>query len=87
MFALGRVVITRPALAVCEKMEINALDFLQRHVLGDWGHLCGEDKDANRTAMKHGGRVFSACHVKDEKFYVITEPDRSYTTIMLASDY
>jgi hypothetical protein len=87
MFELGQVLITRPALSVCEKKEVNATDFLRRHVLGDFGDLCAEDKAANRAAIKHGGRILSAYHVQDEKFYVITEADRSYTTILLASDY
>ena len=87
MFELGRVVITRTAHAFCESKGVDALDFLQRHVLGDWGDLCSQDKDANRNAVKLGGRILSAYHVHGEKLYVITEADRSYTTILMATDY
>jgi len=87
MFGVGQVLITRPALAFCERKEVDALDFLQRHVLGDWGDLCAQDKAANRDAVKCGGRILSAYQVHGTKLYVITEADRSYTTIMLASDY
>ncbi len=61
---------------------------IQRHYIGDWGDLCVEDKDANEQALQFGGRLFSAYHdSKGVKFWIITEADRSATTVLLPDDY
>lgn len=88
MFNLGEVVMTRPALAFCEANKFNALILLGRHLSGDWGDLAESDKAMNDAAVVSGDdRIVSAYNVHSEKFFVITEHDRSYTTIMLAKDY
>lgn len=61
---------------------------LKRHERGDWGDLCAEDMETNERALQNGGRLFSRYHDgMSVKFYVITEADRSATTVLLPEDY
>jgi hypothetical protein len=83
MFELGQTVATRGAVDT----GINLLALLVRHAAGDWGDLCDEDKRANFHAMEIGQRILSRYDIGDLSFYVITEWDRSYTTIMLCNEY
>ena len=53
----------------------------------DWGDLCKEDKDANREALENGNRVLASYHTTHGKVYIITEADRSSTTILFANEY
>jgi hypothetical protein len=82
-FKLGRIVITRGAIAHCEEQKINPLDLLSRHAAGDWGDLCDDDKAANESAIVGDYRIVSAYG----DCYVITEWDRSVTTILLKTEY
>jgi hypothetical protein len=85
-FPLGQIVATPNALAHVSNDEI--LKALSRHLQGDWGTLEPEDKNANDRALKHGGRLFSAYHsLQNVKFWIITEADRSVTTILLPEEY
>jgi len=85
-FNPGRLVATPGALKSLDHHEI--LSALRRHVHGDWGDLCKEDREANETALKEGSRLFSVYHSKKRvKFYPITEWDRSLTTVLLPSEY
>jgi hypothetical protein len=85
-FPFGRIVATPNALTQIPNDEI--LKALSRHLQGDWGTLDAEDKNANERALKHGGRLFSAYQSShNEKFWIITEADRSATTILLPEDY
>lgn len=60
---------------------------IERHVTGDWGDLCEADKQANDRALCEGARLLSAyTDSKGLKFWIITEWDRSVTTILLPSD-
>ena len=67
------------------------MDLLVRHVLGDVGDLCDEDRDANRKAIALGGRVFSSYEVgtglNAAKVWIITEAERSSTTLLRPEDY
>lgn len=85
LFALGEVVVTPGALEHLSWMQIMRL--VGRHVTGDWGDLDDEDIRENEISVKRGYRIFSAYFVGDTKFYVITEHDRSYTTILLPDEY
>lgn len=87
MFVPGSVVATRGALAALDRMDVNPTTLIDRHVCGDWGDLGVEDCKANQNALTYGARIVSAYVVQQEKFYVITEWDRSYTTLMTASEY
>jgi hypothetical protein len=87
-FALGRVVATRNCLDHLVSIGASALPYLQRHQRGDWGNLSNSDKQANERAVDHGGRILSKYMLKDgTPIYLITEADRSYTTVMLVGDY
>ena len=85
-FELGRLVATPAALAVVPNEEI--LRALRRHQVGDWGDVCPEDHAANERALVDGSRLFSVYHaLSGPKFWIITEWDRSVTTILLPEDY
>lgn len=85
-FALGQTAITSGALATLGAGDVVAA--LDRHAGGDWGDLCPEDRATNERAIQMGGRLFSAYHTADgTKFYVITEADRSVTTVLLPEEY
>lgn len=86
-FALGQCVITRAAMAFCDKRGLVPLELLTRHARCDWGDLGTHDRGLNQTALREGGRIFSAYNWHGERFYVITEADRSSTCILLATDY
>ncbi len=85
-FPLGAIVATPSALASVPSQEINAA--LGRHAHGDWGTIPEEDKRANERALRNGERLFSAyCSSGNVKFWIITECDRSATTVLLPEDY
>ena len=87
LLKLGQVVATPAALAHCEQHATDALQLIGRHSSGDWGDLDADDVAANVHAIQHDLRVLSAYQVGDEKLYVITEWDRSATTLLMASEY
>jgi hypothetical protein len=87
LFKLGQVVATPGAIAHCERHDINPLLLFGSHIGGDWGNLCAADVAANVHAIQHDERILSAYVLNGEKFYVITEWDRSVTTLLLASEY
>jgi hypothetical protein len=85
-FLLGQIVATPNALNSVPDNEIKAA--LQRHVRGDWGNLDEEDKQANEDALHRGGRLLSSYLTgQNVKFWIITEADRSVTTVLLPEDY
>lgn len=87
-FEIGQVVATPGALAALEENSQNPDTFLQRHVNGDWGDLCDEDKKENDFAVEKRLRIFSAYLLQDNtKIWVITEADRSVTTFLLPDEY
>ena len=87
LFKVGQVVATRGALAFCELHRINPLLLIGRHMGGDFGDLGESDVQANVHAMQHNERILSAYRLHDQKLYVITEWDRSVTTLLMASEY
>lgn len=87
LFPLGQTVATRGALAAMENAGIVPFALLARHARGDWGDLDDEDKQRNDEALTLGSRIFSAYRVEGVKFWVITEADRSATTILLPEEY
>ena len=85
-FSLGQIVATPNALSQIPNDEI--LIALFRHVRGDWGELDPDDRNSNERALKGGGRLFSAyLSAQNIKFWIITECDRSATTVLLPEDY
>lgn len=85
-FHPGQLMITRNANDTLPHVEVDAA--IKRHLSGDWGDVCPSDGRLNEDALKHGDRLFSVYHTQDgEKFWIITESDRSATTVLLPSDY
>ena len=85
-FQLGKVVITRGSLSELSQDDI--ITALGRHSDGDWGEVCKEDKEENELSLKHGYRILSAYRTdKNVRFWIITEADRSATTILLPEEY
>lgn len=85
-FPFGQIVATPSALAAIPNIEI--MQALARHQSGDWGDVCPEDREANDQALAEGSRLFSVYHAANgTKFWIITEWDRSATTVLLPGDY
>lgn len=85
-FPLGRLVITPGALETLSPET--PMQALARHVTGDWGELDRHDKRENERALAAGSRLFSVYRdSKQTKFWIITEADRSATTILLPHEY
>lgn len=84
-FSLGRLFITPGAQAAFSSEEV--FSAVARHRQGDWGTLCKEDCRRNNSALRNGGRIFSAYQYHEEKLWIITEADRSATTILLPHEY
>lgn len=87
LFPLGQIVVTRNFLNYAQENNVNLMDLVARHASGDDGDLCKADQQLNDLAIKTEGRIFSSYLINGTKFYVITEWDRSHTTVMLAEDY
>jgi hypothetical protein len=85
-FALGRTVITPAARDSLNAEDVQAA--VQRHVNGDWGDVCDADRQENEFSLTKRLRLFSVYHDRNSvKFWIITDADRSATTILLPSDY
>ena len=86
LFLMGKIVITPGALEAIPAKD--TLAAILRHSLGDWGDLCEEDWESNEIACERHSRLFSVYHTMDgTKFWIITEHDRSSTTILLPNEY
>lgn len=90
-FNPGQVVITR---GIHDKMQGNQVFALhvqlslQRHIAGDWGELCDEDRASNEFALQNGERLFSVYRKEGEPtIWIITEWDRSVTTVLFPEEY
>lgn len=86
LFPTGRLVITPSA---DQQLDIrDVIHALRRHVRGDWGTLDEEDWAENDQALEHGFRLLSTySDLKGTTFWIITEADRSATTVLLPDDY
>lgn len=88
LFGLGQLVATPSALAALEKTGQTPMEFLSRHVQGDWGDLPEEDKTENQLSLEKGFRLLSSYRTNaNDKIWVITEADRSHTTLLLPDEY
>ena len=96
LFRLGQLLATPGALATLKAFGIHPLALvLGRHVVGDWGDLCQEDRALNNHSLANGMRIFSSYKLTrttgdrttTETAWVITEADRACTTILLPSEY
>ena len=88
LFDLGQLVATPGALAALEKSGQSPMDFLSQHVTGDWGELSEDDRKENRFSLENGFRLLSSYKTNaGDRVWVITEADRSYTTLLLPDEY
>ena len=87
LFNLGKCLATPMAKEELYSLNCSPLDLLRKHMSGDWSEMAEDDQQSNRDAITEGSRIFSAYTIQDTKFWVITEADRSATTILLPSEY
>lgn len=86
-FKLGRLLATTAAKQILANAQIDPRSLIMRHHQGDWGDVCTEDAELNNDALKHGGRLLSAYTLGNEKIWIITEADRSATTLLMPEEY
>lgn len=87
-FPPGRIVATPGTLAAMEAQHCTPLSLLARHLAGDWGAVPVEDARLNDEALESGGRLLSSYAIgPDTRIWIITEWDRSVTTLLLPSEY
>jgi hypothetical protein len=86
-FHLGQVVSTPAVLEHFRENDLIPLEYITRHAAGDWGEVDAEDRAANDAAVRHKDRLLSAYTVEGRKFWIITEADRSTTTLLFPEEY
>src|SRR5205823_2062075 len=88
LFPLGRLLATPGALKALERAGETIETLLARHSTGDWGNVCEEDRKENDFSVRNGFRLLSAYKLRDDtKVWIITEADRSATTLLLPDEY
>jgi len=86
-FPLGQTVATQGALETLAATGTSPTELLARHQKGDWGDVPPEDAQENELSLREGFRILSSYVVGNEKLWVITEADRSVTTILRPDEY
>ena len=87
-FPPGQIVATPGALDAFKAAGEEPVTYLARHLVGDWGEMCEEDAKENDFSVENGFRILSAYTLKDStRIWVLTEADRSATTILLPAEY
>ena len=86
LFPSGRILVTTGAIALAD-CGVNLQSFLKRHLSGDWGDLSDEDRSENLFSLQHNLRLFSAYTTPFGELWIITEADRSATTLLLPEEY
>lgn len=86
-FSMGQIVATPAVLHHLEHHGINPSDYLNRHVRGDWGDIPADDAKENEFALTRRLRIISSYVIEGEKVLIITEADRSVTTLLFISEY
>ena len=92
LFPLGQIMATPAALEALQEAGIAPASLIQRHVTGDFGDVCDEDKELNLAAIQDGSRILSVYAAGEVKLYVITEATddkghREATTILRSDEY
>ncbi|QIA03511.1 MULTISPECIES: hypothetical protein [Pseudomonas] len=88
MSELGALVITQGVDALMRAHRLDPFHYFGRHMQGDWGDVCDEDRQLNEDALIDGNRLMSVYNINAElKIWIITEADRSVTTILLPEEY
>ena len=90
-FNPGQIIVTRGVndlIAANEEFAKHVSLSLRRHLIGDWGDLCSEDRASNELALQEGDRLLSAYEKEGvAKIWIITEWDRSVTTLLFPDEY
>jgi hypothetical protein len=87
-FPFGQLVAAPAALDAFQRTDTKPLDYLSRHLVGDWGDVDGEDQQENEYSLQHGFRLLSAYTLPDgTRIWIITEADRNATTFLLPEEY
>ena len=87
-FQAGQLLMTAAVSALVAKGTVDPWPYLTRHLHGDWGDIGPQDARANQAALRDGNQLFSAYQVAPElRIWIITDWDRSRTTLMLPDDY
>ena len=90
-YSLGEIVMTNGIsnkMAESEKFANEITNCFKKYMVCDWGDMCDEDKEMNDKALRTGAaRVLAAYDTSEGSVYIITEQDRSYTTILFADEY
>jgi hypothetical protein len=86
-FTLGQTVATPGALELLAAVKTSPATLLDRHVAGDWGDVPAEDARENEFSIEHGFRIMSAYRMAGRRLWIITEWDRSATTLLLPEEY
>ncbi|WP_232353321.1 hypothetical protein [Cupriavidus oxalaticus] len=87
LFPLGQIVATRGVMSHLAQCSIGPVPYLARHARGDWGLVPAEDVKANDLAVEHGWCILSAYDIAGVRVWIITEADRSVTTLLLPDEY
>jgi len=87
-FPLGQLVATPGALEALKEAAVSFLPYIRRHLEGDWGDISPEDAAENELSLEQGFRLLSAYTLPGgDRIWIITEADRSATTILLPEEY
>ena len=86
-FPLGHITATRGVYEHLERHGVNASEYLDRHVRGDWGDIPPEDAAENEFAVSRRLRLLSSYMIAGERVWIITEADRSVSTLLFPSEY
>lgn len=86
-FCCGELVLTAAVRALIERRQLDPRPFFARHLSADWGDLKAEDWSRNRQALSHEGTLKSGYQIsRNVRLVIVTEPDRSMTTLYLADE-
>lgn len=87
LFSLGQVLITPALFSFLARNDVEPFECLMQHRQGDWGLVCDEDKAANDAAVQGGNRLLSKYQLAGRYFWILTEADRSSTTLLFPDEY
>jgi hypothetical protein len=86
-FPLGQIVATPGALKLLEEAGEDTFRYLTRHASENWGEIDPRDRREHERSLKHGWRILSSYPIGAERIWIITEADRSVTTLLLPEEY
>jgi hypothetical protein len=88
LFQLGKIFATPGALEALDRTAVNAMDLIRRHQSGDWGNVPPGDAEENLRSIENDCRILSSYAISDDQnLWIITEADRSVTTLLLPEEY